>query len=99
MSIEVGDNSQSNIGLGKGGSKVKRPTLLLSQVLLRAVERLEKRHHVALIRLAGSRKACLVNAVVDAVIGPGVGLLNLLLELLGVQLDSSVLFLDEVVKL
>lgn len=68
-------------------------------MLLGAVQRLKERHHVALVRLARRGKARLVHAVVDEVVRPLVRLLDLLLQVLGVQLDGPVLLIQEVVKL
>jgi hypothetical protein len=68
-------------------------------VLLGAVQRREEGDHVALVGLVGGGEAGLVDAVVDAVVDPGVGLLDVLLQLLGVQGDGTVLLLNEVVKL
>jgi hypothetical protein len=94
-----GGNLQSHISLGNVGAKVERTALLLRKVLLSSVKSLEQRNHVVLVCRAGRGKTRLVHAVVDAVVRPCVSLLNLGAKLLGVQLDSLVLVLDEVVKL
>ncbi|KAI6769264.1 hypothetical protein HG531_010368 [Fusarium graminearum] len=68
-------------------------------MLLGAVQRLKESHNVALVSLACGSKARLVHAVVDAAVLPLMRLLNLLLQVLGVQLDGLVLLVQKVVKL
>lgn len=93
-------NSQPNIYFGNGLPKPVRPlTGRLLEMGLGAVQRLEQRDDVALVRLLGRGEAGLVHAVVDLVVLPLVGLVDLLAKSLGVELDAAVLFVDDVVEL
>lgn len=58
-------------------------------MLLDAVEGLEQGHDVALVRLLGGGEAALVDAVVDQVVGPLAGLVNVLAQGLGVQVEVA----------
>ena len=66
---------------------------------LGTIQRLEERDDVALVRLLGGGEAGLVHAVVDLVVLPLVGLVDLLAKSLGVELNAAVLFVDDVVEL
>lgn len=85
------------------GELVAEPigTLALNgrELRLSAVEGLEEASDRALVGLERSGEARLVDAVVDLVVDPGVSLLNLALELCGVQYNVTVLLLDYVIKL
>ncbi len=66
---------------------------------LGAVEGLEQRNHIPVVGGLGRGKARLVDAVVDLVVLPLVGLVDLRAQGLGVEVDGAVLFVDEVVEL
>lgn len=68
-------------------------------MLLRAVQSFEESDDVLLVSFGCGREARLVDTVVDQVISPLVGFLNLLLKILGVRLNVAILFLNDVVKL
>ncbi len=91
--------SQPNIDFSQVLAKVVRAILLPSQLLLCAVQRFKQRSDVALVCVGRRREAGLVDAVVDQVILPLVRLLNLAAEILGIQMDAAMLFVDDVVKL
>ncbi|KAJ3472434.1 hypothetical protein NLG97_g10991 [Lecanicillium saksenae] len=82
-----------------GLAKVVGALLLLLEVLLRTVERLEEGNDVALVGLGRGREPGLVDAVVDEVVLPLVRLLDVVAEGLGVDVDALVLVVQEVVKL
>lgn len=75
------------------------PLLLGSEVSLGAIEGLKEGDDVALVGVLRCGEARLVDAIVDLVVGPLVGLVDLLAEVLWVGVEAAVLFLDEVVKL
>lgn len=98
--VEADDGHvQAHVDLGQRLAEPVGPVPLLGEVLLSAVQGREEGDHVALVGLVGGGEPGLVDAVVDAFVDPGVGLLDVLLQLLGVQGDGTVLFLNEVVKL
>lgn len=93
-------HSQPDIDLSQGLAEPVGPLGRgLLQVLLGAVQRLEQGNYVALVRLLGGGEARLVHAVVDLVVLPLVGLVDLRAESLWVELDLAVLFVDEAVEL
>lgn len=93
-------NIQADVNLGELLSEVVRPfTLSIAQVLLDAIQGLEERQHIPLIGLLGGSEARLVHAVVDQVVLPAVGLLDLGLQVLRVEADGGVLGVEEVVEL
>lgn len=90
---------QSDIGLGNILAKPVGSLLLFTQMLLSLVESFKKSNHVALVRFGCGCETGLVDAIVYEVVVPGVGFVNLRAEVLGVQHDRTVLFVNEVVKL
>lgn len=68
-------------------------------MLLNAIQRLEQRHHILLIRLLRRREPRLVHPVIDPIIHPPVRLLDLAPQRLGVQPQAAVLLIYEVVEL
>lgn len=72
---------------------------LAGEVLLRAVERLKEGVDVTLIGFRCGGKARFVDAVVDKVVGPGVGVVDLAAQRFRVQLDGAVLVVEEVIEL
>jgi len=93
---------QAHIGLGDVGAVVVRAAAVLGvlgEMGLGAVERLEQRVHVLLVRFLRRGEAGLVHAVVDVVVGPVVGGVDFLLEILGQQVDVAVLRGQQVVEL
>lgn len=68
-------------------------------MLLSLVEGLEQGSDVSFIRLLRGGEPGLVDAVVDLVVLPFMRLLDLRLELLGVEDYVAVLFVDDVVEL
>lgn len=90
---------QSDISLCEVLAEPVRAVLLLREVLLAAIKSLEEGSDVALVGFGGSSEAGLVDAVVDEVVDPGVGFVDLAGEILGVEDDGAVLFIDQVVKL
>lgn len=72
---------------------------LRGEVLLCAVESLEDADDGLFVGFAGGGKAGLVDAIVDAVVYPRVGLFDLALQALWVQGDGAVFLLNQVVKL
>lgn len=90
---------QSHISLGELLAEPVRAVLLLGQVLLAAVEGLEERGDVALVGFGGGGEAGLIDAVVDEVVDPGVGFVDLSGKVLGVEDDGAVFLINQVVKL
>lgn len=90
---------QPNIRLGEGLAEEVRAVGLRGEVLFCAVEGLEDAQDALFVGLAGSGEAGLVDAVVDAVVCPCVGLFDLALQALWVKGDSAVFLLNQVVKL
>lgn len=68
---------QSDVGLGDVLAKVVRSVLLFAQVLLSAVEGFKEGDNVVLVGFGRSCEAGLVYAVVDEVVVPSVGFLDL----------------------
>jgi len=97
--LGTGD-SQPDINLGQCLAKPVRPLgCRLLEMGLGAVEGLKEGDHVPLVGGLGGGEARLVDAVVDLVVLPLVGLVDLRAQGLGVELDGAVLFVDEVVEL
>lgn len=90
---------QPDICLGELLAKVVWPAGLGRDVLLCAVEGFKEGVDVALVGVGCGGEAGLVDAVVDEVVGPGVGLVDLAAERFGVELDGAVLVIEEAVKL
>lgn len=68
-------------------------------MLLRAIESLEESVNGLLIGFGSGCEARLVHAIVDEVIRPRIGLVNLGAQVCRVERDGAVLFIHEVVKL
>lgn len=93
-------NSQPDINLGEGlPEPVRALAGRLFEMRLGAVQGLKQCHDVALVGLLSRGEAGFVHAVVDLVVLPLVGLVDLLAQILGVELNAAVLFVDEVVEL
>lgn len=90
---------QPDVRLGEGLAEEVRAVGLRGEVLLCAVEGLEDADDALLVGLAGGGEAGLVDAVVDAVVCPRVGLFDLALQALWVKGNSAVFLLNQVVKL
>ncbi len=63
------------------------------------VEGVEEGGDVALVGVLGGGEAALVDAVVDLVVLPLVGGVDLGAQGVGIELDGAVLFVDDIVKL
>lgn len=92
-------NLQSDVHLGDVLPEPVRAVLLLGEMLLSTVQSFEKSDHVLLVRLGSGRKARLVDAVVDEIVLPLVRLLNIILEFLGVKLNTTILLVDNIIEL
>lgn len=68
-------------------------------MLLCAVEGFKERNDVVLVGVGCGGEAGFVDTVVNEVVGPGVGLVDLTAERLGVELDGALLVIEEVVEL
>jgi hypothetical protein len=69
-------------------------------MLLNPIQRLKQRNHILLIRLLRRGKPGLVHPVIDLVIVPLVGLVNLLPQILRVQVELfGILVVQKVIKL
>lgn len=90
---------QPDINLRQRLPKPVRPLARRLEMLLGAVQRLKQRDHIPLIRLLSSGKPRLVHAIVDLVVLPLMRRVDLLAEVLWVELDAAVFFVDEVVEL
>lgn len=96
--IESDDGGEeSDIGFGDVGAKVKG-TRRRGQVGFDAVKRFEQLSHVLLVCFLGGCKAGFVDAVVDVVIYPGIGFVDLGLQVFGEQNDVAVFGGDDVVE-
>lgn len=95
--VEPNDCSvQPDVGLGELVSVQIGPAIL--QHLFDAIEAVEQRLDVGLVRCLGGCEATFVNTIVDGWIDPLVECINLLGELLRVESDTSQLLGDEIVK-
>lgn len=90
---------QADVRLGDVLAQEVGAVGLRGEVLLSAVEGLEDAEDALFVGLAGGGEAGLVDAVVDAVVCPRVGLFDLALQALRVQRNSAVFLLNQVVKL
>lgn len=85
---------QPDVCLGDVLAKVVRSLCLGSEMLLCAVESLEQSDDGRLVGLGAGGEAGPVDAVVDEVVRPLVGLFDLALEALWVENNGAVLFLN-----
>lgn len=92
-------NLQSDINFSDSLAKVEWLFWFLGEVRFCPVKCFKKGLDVALIGLSRGGEARLVDAIVDQVILPLMGLVNLLPQILRVQLNVTVLFVDKVIKL
>ncbi len=92
-------NVQPDIDFGQGLAKVVRTLVLAREVLLGAVEGFKEGHDVALIGLSRGGEARLVDTVVDEVVLPLVGVFNVAAQRLGVNVNGTVLLVQQFVKL
>lgn len=90
---------QADVGLGDLVAKVERPRRVLREVRFCAVQGGEEGLDVLLVGLGRGCEAGLVHAVVDEIVGPLVGIVNLLSQILRVEVDLFVLVFYEVIKL
>ena len=87
---------QPNIGFSELLSEIVRARG--GEIGLRAVEGLEQLGHSGLIRLSLGAEAGLVHAIVDVVVSPFVGLIDLFLQCWREKIDGSFVFGEHVVK-
>ena len=68
-------------------------------MLLYPIKGIEERKDTSLVTLSGSGKPAFIDTIVDHVILPGGGIIDFAAERLGIYVDATVLFVNEVVKL
>lgn len=89
---------ETDVNLSQGSTEDVWATRFLQQCF-NLVKALEDTLDMFIISLLGLRKPCLVDPVVNLIISPGVEFINLRLEFFGVIRYSSILRINEVVKL